>query len=359
MRNSSNPNSKPDMGRKVGSANIPNARKNAIHDMSRIGIRVKDIAKFYNMSRPTVSNIIRRITASNCRSIPKKQGRPLILDDRGTRLLRKCVMQNCFQSLHTILARFNHIYKYDMSICTIRRYIHKLGLNSFISRQKPFISKKNLRSRLNWAHDHKNWTDLQWKTVLFTDESCFSVRPMKNRLKVWKKKGQDLAMKHIVPTFKSGYLSVSVWGGFSSKGRTPLVGTIGSFDSNTYRSIIDNHILPFMEEKHGGVSSFVLQEDNCGAHRALSIASYFKEKGVARMEWPAQSPDLNPIENVWGLMKQNLRSRTVHPSSPTDLFRILNDIWRNLPDSYFESLIESMPRRARLVHCSKGCSIKY
>ena len=142
MRNSSNTNSKPDMGRKAGSVNIPNASKKAIHDMSRIGIRVRGIAQFYNMSRPTVSNIIRRLTALNCRSVPKKQGRPLTLDDRGTRLLRKCVMQNCFQSLHTILARFNHTYKYDLSICTIRRNIHKLGLNSFISRQKPYISKK-------------------------------------------------------------------------------------------------------------------------------------------------------------------------------------------------------------------------
>ena len=78
----------------------------------------------------------------------------------------------------------------------------------------------------------------------------------------------------MVPTFKSGYQTVSVWGGFFVRGRIPVVGTVGSYDQQTYRVIIENHILPFVYDIHGGTESFVLQKDNCGQHRAKSTAKF-------------------------------------------------------------------------------------
>ncbi len=132
-------------------------------------------------------------------------------------------------------------------------------------------------------------------------------------------------------------------------GRTALVRTIGSFDKNTYRVIIDSHVLPFTEQKHGGTESFVLQEDNCGLHRATTIATYLQNKDAVRMKWPAQSPDLNPIENIWGIMRTRLRKRDVLPRSPMHLFQILSGMWNSLPDSIFGNLVASMPKRAKLV----------
>ncbi len=92
------------------------------------------------------------------------------------------------------------------------------------------------------------------------------------------KKVERLRLKHIVPTFKSGYQNVSVRGGFSSKGRIPLVGTVGSFTSETYRVIIDNHILPFMYDTHDSPATSVLQEDSCGPHRAKLLLYIYKIK---------------------------------------------------------------------------------
>ncbi len=74
------------------------------------------------------------------------------------------------------------------------------------------------------------------------------------------------------------------WGGFSALRRTPLVGTCRSFTSNTYRVIIDKHILPFMYDTHNGLGSFVLQEDNCEPHRAKCIAAYLHNEEVSRMK---------------------------------------------------------------------------
>ena len=112
---------------------------------------------------------------------------------------------------------------------------------------------------------------------MFTDESCFTVRPMKNRLRVWRHRGQQLRQHYTVLTFKSGYQTVSVYGGFSLSGRTPLVGTIGSFDSKTHQVIIDNHGLPFMRDVHGGPTPSILQEDNCVCtEHVLLLRTYTK-----------------------------------------------------------------------------------
>jgi len=78
-------------------------------------------------------------------------------------------------------------------------------------------------------------------------------------------------------------------------GYIPLVRTVGLFDQHTYLVIIYYHILPFMYNVHSGPATFVLQEDNCGPHRARSIATYLQNEEIERMIWPAQSPDLNPI----------------------------------------------------------------
>lgn len=185
------------------------------------------------------------------------------------------------------------------------------------------------------------------------------MRPTKNKLRVWRHSGTRLNRKHIIPTFKSGYQTVSVWAGFSKYGRTPLVGIVGSFDRHTYRVIIDNHVLPFTYDVHGGTDKFVLQEDNCGPHRAKSIATYLANEEVTRIVWLSQSPDLNTIENVWGLMKATLRKRSVPPRNPMHLFHILSRMWNTLPDSYFNDLVASMPKRVAAVRNARGGSSKY
>ena len=66
-----------------------------------------------------------------------------------------------------------------------------------------------------------------------------------------------------------------------------------------YKNVLQSHLLPFIHNFHGGFSSFVFQQDNSGAHKAKSVGAYMDATGISLIEWPAQSPDLNPIENAW------------------------------------------------------------
>ena len=85
-----------------------------------------------------------------------------------------------------------------------------------------------------------------------TDESSFTLDLKKNRLHIWWHHGGRLRKQFMVLTFKSGFQRVSVWGGFTVRGRTPLVGAIASFEQHTYRFIVDNHILTVVHDIHGG-----------------------------------------------------------------------------------------------------------
>ncbi len=77
------------------------------------------------------------------------------------------------------------------------------------------------------------------------------------------------------------------------------------------------------------------------------------------MVWPSQSPDLNCIENIWGLLKMYLRKLASYPENCNERFTTLSNMWHSLPDSYFHNLIASMPKRVKIVKENKGGSTKY
>ena len=196
------------MGRAKGAKAVPKSKCKTIYDMYCVGVRIRDIAEYYRIPRSTVSCIVRRYKQPKKTIV--KQGRPKKLSVRGLRLFKKYVLENCFESLHVIVARFNSYTGLNLSERSGRRYMKHLKLDSYIAVQKPFVSKKNLDARILWARTHQEWTLHQWGQVMFTDESCFTVHPTKNRLRVWRRRGTRLHQRHMVPTFKSGYQTVSV-----------------------------------------------------------------------------------------------------------------------------------------------------
>jgi len=94
-------------------------------------------------------------------------------------LLQKCVLLHGFEPLYVITATFNEYTKLHLNIHTIRRYIKKLNMAPYIAIRKSFLGKKNCHSRVLSARTHQGWTMEDWANVAFTDESSFTVRPVK------------------------------------------------------------------------------------------------------------------------------------------------------------------------------------
>ncbi|GFV75752.1 transposable element Tcb2 transposase [Trichonephila clavipes] len=94
---------------------------------------------------------------------------------------------------------------------------------------------------------------------------------------------------------------------------------------------------------------FILMDDNCTPHRANLVEDFVFEEGIVRMEWPACSPDINPIEKVWGSLGRRVAWRQPPPQTLQELERALLEEWDRIPQLVINSLIDSMPQRNEKV----------
>jgi len=146
------------------------------------------------------------------------------------------------------------------------------------------------------------------------------VRPARVEAHVWQRPTERYLPAYRRPSFKSGWLSLLVWGGFSACGGTPLVRVEGRFNQHKYIDISQNHLLPFFEAKHSETSNSKLLDDNCEPHRARAARFYTAFHGLERVYWAPQSPDMNPIENVWSVLGRPPRARPTPPTTLDKLF---------------------------------------
>jgi transposase len=103
---------------------------------------------------------------------------------------------------------------------------------------------------------------------------------------------------------------------------------------------------------------YIFMDDNAPSHRARIVSDMKERSDVEFLDWwPPHSPDLNPIENLWGILKERVRKR--NPRSREQLWDMAVEEWANFPFEIINSLVDSMPNRIRLVLRARGHSIKY
>ena len=145
----------------------------------------------------------------------------------------------------------------------------------------------------------------------------------------------------ITPRF--GGSSVMVWAEISAQGKTDLhVIDNGRLTALRYvNEILDVYVRPYA----GAVGeNFILMDDNARAHRARITDQYLEQATIVRMEWPARSPDLNPIEHAWDMLQTAVSSRPVQPASVQELRQALLEEWDQIPQYKIRRLISSMRR---------------
>ncbi len=133
----------------------------------------------------------------------------------------------------------------------------------------------------------------------------------------------------------------------------------GTLNQSKYIQILDTYVLPFENKYHFGNNEFLHQHDGCGPHRAKKLSAFLDANGAEVLPWPAQSPDLNSIDNVWSTMKRRLRILQRYPTTRDEIFKHLCNIRDELPDKYFHNLVLSMGSRCTAIINVSGKSSKY
>ncbi|KAH7983393.1 hypothetical protein HPB52_011596 [Rhipicephalus sanguineus] len=226
---------------------------------------------------------------------------------------------------------------------TVRRRLSELGLQSFVAAQKPCLSDSQLQERLMFATAMKDWTTEEWGDVIFSDESTFSTR--------WDQRKRSV--------LSSGRCSVSVWGAISKDGLGPLVRLEGPFTASRYCDVITRHLVPYALDGPFSDGCYFFQHDRSPIHKARIVQSLLEKHAVCQLEWPPCGADLNPIENVWGMLKKRLSTRANRGRTADTLWQAIAQEWESLRGrpEITEYLYESMPTRINKQNLGAGDQI--
>ena len=148
------------------------------------------------------------------------------------------------------------------------------------------------------------------------------------------------------------------WGCISYYGVGTLKVVNGNMNSDKYIEVLDECLWPVVA-RHFANRRWTFQEDNAPCHVSLRSNLWKQDNNVNTLPWPAQSPDINIIENVWKVLKHRVQRRTNEIRNADDLERVVRDIWSCLPLHYIQSLYNSLPRRVCCVLRTRGHITKY
>ncbi len=137
-----------------------------------------------------------------------------------------------------------------------------------------------------------------------------------------------------------------------------LAGTSGSEKHKTaiYQEVLEHFMLPAADQLYGD-ADLIFQQDLAPAHSAKATSTWFKDHGIPVLNWPANSPDLNPIENLWGIVKRKMRY--ARPNNAEELKATIRATWALITPEQCHRLIDSMPCRIAAVIQAKGAPTKF
>lgn len=207
--------------------------------------------------------------------------------------------------------------------------------------------------RLNFAKQTMAWTS-KWYSVLFSDEKKFNLDGPDGFHYYWHdlRKSPDVQMSR-----QMGGGSVMVWAGFSAQGKTDIVFVHSRMNSEKYKNLLKDQLAIYGELLCG--ENYTFQHDNASIHTSHVTKKWLSEQSINVLPWPSRSPDLNPIENLWGILAREVYRNGRQFTCVEDLKNAIKCAWEELSCDILLELIDSMPNRIFHVIKNNGGSTKY
>lgn len=338
----------------MGKTSVSSTIKWQVIGMFKCNKSQREIASALNVSKTCVSQTIAKYRESGNVHDRPRSGRPKVTSPRDDRVLGRLAKQSRNASVPVLRTRLQEISGKNVSAMTVSRRLREQGLHSYMAIRKPLQTAVSRKNRRIWCRQKKNWGMERWGKVLFSDECRFELYS-RRRIRVRRTPTEKFLPECLSSAVQQGGGSIMVWGCISMKGTGFIRFTDGSIDSKEYIETMKDTMLPSARKLHGGY--YVFQQDNAPCHRSRLSMQWFEENDVPLLPWPARSPDLNPIENVWSYMGAKLaqsRPKTIH-----ELRTMTSLIWSDISIEHCQNLIRSMPTRVKQCLKAAGGVIDY
>lgn len=309
-----------------------------------------------DVSKRGIQKIVHKYRTEGIYADRRRTGRPPKLSNRSQRIIRRLSLKNRSMSLTNIARTCNMHGIQHVSRCTVHRILNKYGLRSHPAACKPLVNGKQRKIRLQWARSKQHWDVEKWAHVVFSDESMFRTHSHARAQRIRRFDHEKLS-PICTKKFVLHGAQIHVWGCFSRFGVGILKRIHGTLNSESYQNKIINDIDLVGKCLVFPLHRFILQQDNAPCHRSASTLSVIRERQIDILDWPANSPDANPIENLWHLIKTKLND--LGPLNVDEMWVELQNIWYNIPTSLCRKLVDSMPRRVSSIIKMKGYPTKY
>jgi transposase len=315
------------------------------HIASITGLHYSTITRYWSKHRPNV---------------PKPTGgRPLKLSATDMRRAVRLISSGKAENATQVTQSLQSITNQSLSQQTVRNHLKKAGLKAVVKKKRPLLAARHRRARMDFAASHKDWTVEDWKRVVWSDEVKFNRLTSDGRKWVYKRAGEALSDRMVEGSLKFGGGSLMMWGCMTWEGPGYACKIDGRMDADLYCQILEEELQETLHYYGKAADGIIFQQDNDPKHTSKKAQTWFKDHGFDVMKWPAQSPDLNPIEHLWHHIKKKLGGYEEAPKGIHELWERVEAEWEKIAPEVCQNLIESMPRRVQAVYKAKGGYTKY
>ncbi|GBN25451.1 Transposable element Tcb1 transposase [Araneus ventricosus] len=324
----------------------------------RLGASITETARLVGCSLSALVSIHAKwINDGDTSSRRQGVGRPRVIKEKGRRRLPRLVKQNRRQTVVQLTAQYNAGSSASVSEHAVQRTLLDMGLCSRRPTRVPLLTKRHRQLRLQWVREHRDWTMDEWKRVAWSDESRFLIHHVDGLVRI--------RQEQLLPSCTAGHTQaggggIMLWGTFSWTALGPVVMVEQTMKAANYLNIIADQLHPYMAFVFP-TGNGIFQQFNAPCHKARIVLKWFEEHTdeFHLMSWPPNSPYLNPMENIWNVMEQQLRAQTPPCPKISTLRDRCLDIWYNLSPVMYQALVASLPTRVAAVLKAKEGATRY
>jgi transposase len=327
-------------------------RDRSIWELRLLRLTYRQIANPLGVGRDRVAKVVKAWSIGKTVSHPRK-GPPM----KATELIMDCIEQALRENdLRTAKILRNKVIRrmgVTLSESTLRTILQKKNYKWRPRRSCPHLTEAQVRARQQFIEDWNSplFANVRGLPMVFTDESRFCERP--DNQWTWVRRG-EMMMSIMAELEKFTHLSVMVWGAIGYNYKSRLFIITGTVNAEKYQNMLAEFFTNC--DAAFGRGGWVLVQDGAPAHTAQKTINYVCSKCRLMPSWPPNSPDLNPIEALWGAVKRNIDWTNL--KTLEQAIAAVTAAWNEIPQDKVNDLVGSFANRVQMVDDADGLTIQ-